>query len=584
MMLARMLTRLATRAKRTPAPAADRAKQQRVLEQASGLAGTGRYAEAERVLREATLAWPDWISAQRLLGSVLGATGQLREARSVLERVVALDPDDASCLADLGNVLRLEERPADAESCYRRALALDPDNRAVRFNLALLLQGTGQDTEAIARLTELTAPPAHPQALKALVAMLDRQARPTEAIAICTRVLSEESEHAAAHASLGFVLLKRLLEPAAALDHLDRALRVDASDAEVHANRAIALQDLGRMDEALASYEAAFALDPTMHAIRFHRALGLLLLGRYDEAWGDYELRHLGEERGRSPVERRVWNGEDLAQRSLLIYGEQGLGDEIMFASCIPDVLRRCPNVVIACAPKLVTLFRRSFAGTTCVAGGAAASAAQNAAIPATDLMVASGSLPREFRRTRADFPTHRSYLEADAEQVAVIRRRLQAFGPGLKVGISWRGGTAKSRQMLRTLPAELLNSLLDTPGVKFVNLQYDSPGSEPEIADAVRVGRMLHLADALADYDKTAALVCALDLVVSVCTALIHLTGALGRPVWILAPQVPEWRYGLHGEHMPWYPSASVIRQGERGDWGPVIAAVKARLQASCS
>jgi hypothetical protein len=194
--------------------------------------------------------------------------------------------------------------------------------------------------------------------------------------------------------------------------------------------------------------------------------------------------------------------------------------------------------------------------------------------------MTPIGSLPHRFRRTREDFPEHAGYLCADPEQVAICAERLRALGPGPKVGISWRGGTVQSRKALRTLPANELSKLLATPGIRFVNLQYDSPGDEAEIASAVGTGCLQHWPDILEDYDRTAAMVCALDLVVSVCTAVIHLTGALGKPVWVMAPHVPEWRYGLHGSRMPWYPTARVFRQSERGDWSSVTGSVAAGLR----
>jgi hypothetical protein len=278
-------------------------------------------------------------------------------------------------------------------------------------------------------------------------------------------------------------------------------------------------------------------------------------------------------------VDRAQWTDQELSENSLLVYGEQGIGDEIMFASCIPDVMRRCPDVVIACAPKLVPMFSRSFSAARCLPRPLSAQPAEGSNIPATDLMTPIGSLPLRFRNKESDFPAHAGYLQADSALVEAYRDRLRLLGHGLKVGISWRGGTVKSRQGLRTLGSPELASLLENRTVHFVDLQHDSTGCESGAAEAIAAGRLHHWPDVLADYDRTAAMVCALDLVVSVCTALIHLTGALGKPVWIMAPHVPEWRYGLHGESMPWYPSARIFRQTRLGDWGSVIRRVSVLL-----
>ena len=170
--------------------------------------------------------------------------------------------------------------------------------------------------------------------------------------------------------------------------------------------------------------------------------------------------------------------------------------------------------------------------------------------------------------------PIYTGYLRADPERIGFWRARLDALGPGPKIGISWRGGTAATRTAQRSLgPADLL-PLLGFPVGGFVSLQYDADAAE--VAALPTGGSAVHFwDDALRDYDETAALVCALDLVISVCTAVIHLTGALGRPVWVLVPSIPEWRYGVAGTEMPWYPSARLFRQPPGAAWSVVTREV---------
>ena len=189
------------------------------------------------------------------------------------------------------------------------------------------------------------------------------------------------------------------------------------------------------------------------------------------------------------------------------------------------------------------------------------------------------GSLPLYFRRERADFPHHHGYLQADRELVALWRERLAALGPGLKVGISWQGGTHKSRRPVRSLPLAQWLPILQLKGAHFVDLQYTD--CRTELAElAAASGVRVHSWDEVrADYEQTAAAVTALDLIVSVCTAVIHLGGALGRPVWVMAPFSPEWRYGIAGDGMPWYPSVRVFRQPAYGEWDAVIGTVAQRL-----
>jgi hypothetical protein len=203
------------------------------------------------------------------------------------------------------------------------------------------------------------------------------------------------------------------------------------------------------------------------------------------------------------------------------------------------------------------------------------------AALPPADLQVYAGSLPRFLRPNLASFPAHRGYLRADPVKVARWRARLDDLGAGLKVGVSWRGGTAQTRGARRSLALADLAPLFAVPAVQFVSLQYDAQDNEVDDYRSRSGYAVHHFAEAIADYDETAALVCALDLVVSVCTAIIHLGGALGKPVWVMAPMVPEWRYGIRGESMPWYPGNRVLRQATAGDWQGVIARAAGELAA---
>jgi hypothetical protein len=266
------------------------------------------------------------------------------------------------------------------------------------------------------------------------------------------------------------------------------------------------------------------------------------------------------------------WDGAPIAGKTLLIYGEQGFGDQIMFASCFHEAIERAGHCIIECDPRLVTLFRRSFPSAVIEASAPSGeSPAWAAQVQAVDCQIPMGSLPGFFRKRWEEFPRHAGYLRAAPERVAYWRARLDALGPGPKIGLSWRGGIPATRRHLRSLALEELLPLLRLPA-NFVSLQY---GNCSDDLDRLRrdYGLILpHWADAIEDYDETAALVCALDLVISVCTAVIHLTGALGKPVWILVPAVAEWRYLDRGENLPWYPSARLFRQTEAGRWHEVL------------
>jgi hypothetical protein len=252
------------------------------------------------------------------------------------------------------------------------------------------------------------------------------------------------------------------------------------------------------------------------------------------------------------------WRGEPLEGKSLLVWGEQGLGDEIMFASCLPDLLAIGARCTLDCSRRLRPLFRRSFPDI-------AVPDDQTAAI---DFTLALGSLPSLFRRRREDFPRHAGYLRADPAREAFWRRELASLGPGRKIGVSWRGGLMRTGRALRSLEADQLLPLLRIDGVHWVNLQHGENAAELTRLGNTYGVRVASWEESLIDLDETAALVAGLDLVITVCSTMVHLAGALGRPAWVLTPSGPAWRYRLQGAEMPWYPSVVLYRQSQLGDW----------------
>ncbi|MGB3936709.1 MAG: glycosyltransferase, partial [Burkholderiales bacterium] len=226
-------------------------------------------------------------------------------------------------------------------------------------------------------------------------------------------------------------------------------------------------------------------------------------------------------------------------------------------------------------------LFARSFARASVHGGAQTGPADWLAAAGPLDVAIPAGSLPKFLRRTPADFPRHAGYLQAAPERVRAWRERLDALGPGPKIGLSWRGGVPQTGRGSRSLDLAELLPVLRLPGLTFVSLQYGHPGDALAALRAQHGIAVQHWQEAIDDYEETAALACALDLTLSVCTALVDLAGALGRPVWVLAPVRTDFRYGLTGEAMPWYPSARVFRQARYGDWQPVVAAAAAALAA---
>ncbi|MCX7891135.1 MAG: tetratricopeptide repeat-containing glycosyltransferase family protein [Burkholderiales bacterium] len=517
--------------------------------------------------------------ALHLYGQALAQTGATAEALTALRRAASL-ADSAALRADLGNVLLLAGDLDAAEAEYRRSLAIDPHSAGAWHNLGLLEKRRGR-LEAAARcfLAALDAAPESAAALVALGSIAPRfPAIADETRARCTALVAARPHAAAAHEVLGFLKLKQDLDAEGAAASFERAIANGGGSSDLHGNLGIALQDLGRVPEAIAAYDRAIALDPGNTVARWHRSLALLLVERFAEAWPEYELRLASEERPRRPVPVPRWTEAAPPAGRLLVVAEQGLGDEIMFASCIPDLVRAGARVVLEANPKLAPIFRRSFPGVDVRAGTQDEPLDWAARAAGIERYIEAGSLPLRFRATREAFPRHSGYLAADADKVRRWRERLDALG-GRAIGLSWRGGTEKSRRRLRSPELAELAPLLALPDIQWVSLQYDAKADEIAALARASGGRLHHWQEAIDDYDETAALVCALDRTVTVCTAIVHLAGALGRPVIVMAPYSPEWRYGLTAERMPWYPSVRVLRQPARYAWGPLLERVKNEL-----
>lgn len=476
----------------------------------------------------------------------LHQSGALDAAKAAYREILRLRPEDAEALYLIGEIENRTGNPEAAVASIGKAIAIDGDVAAFHLEYGLALHASGAlEATAAAIGRALALDGTSPIARSSLAAVLTDLGRPADAEIECRIALQHDPAFAGALVTFGF-----------------------------------ALEMQGRLDEALRSYDQAIALAPNDAQARLNRAALRLLTEDYEPGWREFEWRLQAEEKqprhARFPQPR--WDGSDLAGRSLVIYGEQGLGDEIMYASCFPDVLARARQCLIECDPRLVGLFRRSFPAAQVIARPSPELPIAPQALQ-VELQVAAGSLPLHLRRSAEAFPRHGGYLLADPEKIERWRRRLSALGPGMKIGLSWRGGTPRTGQAWRSPQLEQFVPLLHQPGADFISLQYGN--CEAELEQFAKVHRVAvhHWRDALDDYEETAALVCALDLTVSVCTAAVHLAGALGRPAWVMAPVRPEARYGWRGPGMRWYPSVRVFRQATPGDWSTVVAEVVSAL-----
>jgi tetratricopeptide (TPR) repeat protein len=509
-------------------------------------------------------------------------SGHVEEAIAKLEALLEQHPDFGEAHLLLGMVLRREKRIEDARDSLLLASSFRPDWWAPHFGLGLLALDESKfeaAAESLHRAIELGANDAQVHnALGGTYVYLDK---PADAVEQYRKAISLQSDFAEAHSNLGYVLFKDMEEYEEGARHIERALELAPHDPSTLCNWVMVLQRAGRESEALHVANELLEREPAMAQARTNRALILLAQGKFDRAWTDYEARKQVErDAAATDYPSPEWDGSPLSGRSIFVYAEQGLGDQIMFASCLPDLIKIAGPCTVECDRKLTAIFRRSFSGAEIVAQGAWRSSPSLTENP-TDFRVAIGSLPRLFRRSDAEFPAHTGYLRADAARVDHWRAQLAKLPGRRKVGISWRGGLATTRRSIRSIALDRWQPVLTVPDIDFVSLQYGHVAQELQQFRENTGIRVWHWEDAIADYDETAALIEALDLVVSVQTAVVHLAGALGRTTWALIPSIPEWRYGSRREHMLWYPAVKLVRQLQPGDWDAVMHRVRERLGA---
>ncbi len=474
--------------------------------------------------------------------------GRVDEALPLFEQLCAKDRRDAEAWGTLGMIHAGRGDYPAAEARFRHLAALRPDSADAHYNLArsLELQGKYDEAEAAYRRALKRSGNTLVEAFNNLGNVYREQGMDERALAQYGQALERNPRH---HHALN--------------------------------NMGVVLQKLGRHDEALARYDAALAVDPQYLEAHWNKALLLLTLGRFAEGWPEFEWGFAVGERACAYAPYPLWDGGPLDGRALLVQAEQGVGDVIMFGACLADVMGDAGRVVLECDPRLAPLFERSLPGLTVVGRDKEDSQAWLSRLPPVDVKVAVGSLPRWYRSGPAQFPARAGYLAADPQAVAQWRRRLGEIGAGAKVGIAWRGGGKARVRRQRSLDLAHWTPVLQRPGLVFVNLQYDARAEE--LAQAARdTGATIHSwpeADPLVNLDAHAALMEALDLVVSVDNSTAHLAGALGKPTWVMLPSDADWRWMLHREDSPWYPSLRLYRQPAPDEWRPVLDGIAASL-----
>ncbi|MBL8643132.1 MAG: tetratricopeptide repeat protein, partial [Rhodospirillaceae bacterium] len=528
-------------------------------------------------------ATPTHFDATHLLGVMMLQKGDPAGAVQQIGRAIAINPRQAIAYNNRGIALNDLKQYDNAISDFDQAIALQPQNAEANYNKGRAQFAAGRSVDALGSLRQaVRLRPNYPEAHQMLGTVHAAQHDQAAALQAFDQAATLQPQWPDAHFNRGSALAE-LQRPHDALAAFDKAIALNPSHADALNNRGNVLRLLKRYDEALADFTRAAQARPGFVGAEVNKAMVLMALGRMKEGWPAYEWRFLSPEL--APLPQRFtqprWTGaEDVADKTLLLVAEQGLGDTLQFCRYARLAADKGARVILEVQPPLKRLLSSL--------DGVSAVYADNEPLPPVDFYCPMLSLPLAFNTVVNSVPSA-PYLKADAAQTAEWARRI-ADESSLRVGLVWAGSPRKNMPQAhaidkkRSLHLSAFKPFADIQGVRFFSLQKGEPATQLTEMQAAMWGgpAIIDHTDQLNDFADTAALVANLDLIITCDTSVAHLAGGLGKPVWILNRTDGCWRW-LHGRtDTPWYPSAKLFQQQTPGEWGDVIAAAARELRVT--
>jgi tetratricopeptide (TPR) repeat protein len=537
---------------------------------ASALTQSGQFADAAASYRQAILIQPEDAEAHYSLGVVLQKMGDVTLAAQAYARALKIKPEFPNALSNLGFLCAQMDDLQTGEGLLRRAVALDPGNVNAHCNLANLLAQRGNTADALETCrAALALDPNHAPTLCNCGALSIDVGDPQAAEELLRRSIALDPGNVSAHCNLASALAKQGKNEGA-LESSCHALAIDPKHALTLCNLGALLDTMGNAAGAIQCYQLALASHPDSELAKFYLSLQHLVRGDFATGWELYEARWGTREfRNTRPIDLPPqWRGEDIRGSRILIYSEQGLGDTLQFVRYVPMVAALGATVALKVQPSLVRLLSTFHDEITVVSTDSAVGTDADWQCPLL-------SLPLAFRTDLATIPQAVPYLRADPIAADAWALRLPAHG--LRVGLVWAGNPKHTRDRQRSIALEQLGRLAHLQGVTFYSLQK-GPASQDLASTPLRI---VDLGEHLEDFTDTAAIIANLDLVICVDTAVAHLAGAMGKPVWLLVAQVGDWRWLQDRADSPWYPSMRLFRQTATGGWDGVLQRIEQELNA---
>ena len=521
-------------------------------------------------------------------GIELHRNGQLQQAELIYQQILQVNPENAEVLHLLGTIAHQVEKYDLSINLINQAIEIDPNQSSFFNNLGLTLQKRGRFEEAVQAYKQaIDLNSDSSESYYNLGITLNDQGKLEEAIQAYKNVLKINPNHLEACNSLGIAFkdLGRLEESVQAYQD---AIRINSNHGPTHNNLGNVLRDQGKLEEAIQAYQQAIEINPEFPEAHHNLGTSLFLAGDFKNCWKHYEWRWKCPNTQLSLKERHLpqtrWEGSGLTDTSILVWAEQGVGDQITFASMFPDLLQAGARVTVECEQRLIPLFKRSFPEIQFY---------PQENLPHTQLFdtninyqVPMGNLGRWFRTDRDSFTRNKqSYLTDCPKETKKRRRKYKELSNGrMLIGVSWKSaGPDQSWSESRSIPLnDYWISVLSNKDCYFINLQYGDVKQELELLKS-ETGLIVYNDQDICTFenlDGFAAQVSALDLVISIDNTTAHIAGALGQEVWTLLPHIPYWRWLQDVEDTLWYKNMRLFRQDRIGDWSKVFQQVSISLQ----
>ena len=545
----------------------------KLLQDAMAQHQAGQLQEAEVIYRSILAEEPDNPYALHLLGLLAYQVGNNEVAIELIEKAIEANPTVPDFYNSYGEAYRALANNELSLKCYKQAIEIKPDFAEAYNNMGNALKVMGRNEEATTCFEKaITIRPDFFQAHYNLGISLQEVGKIEQAISHYQHAISNYPDYAEAHNNIGIALLE-IGKHEDAITHYQKAISLNPDYAEANNNLGIALQEIGKHEDAITHYRKAISIKPSFAEAHFNLSCLYLLLGNFEKGWEEYEWRlklKSNIEHTRSFTQPQ-WDGRPLDGKTILIHAEQGLGDTIQFIRYIPMLAKAGGDIVVECDAKLSHLFSGYEDITRFIGTGDE--------LPDFDIHASLLSLPNIFKTSLNSTPSDTNYIHINDNLVGSWKNKLSSLKK-LKVGLCWQGSVDNRKDQSRSIPLKYFSDILNIIDISFVSLQKGY--GQEQILDGGLADKITDFSSEMDTHEKfvdTCAIIENLNLVIGVDTATIHLAGAMGKPVWVLLPYSPDWRWMLNTNDTPWYPTMRLFRQQEPGNWETVMDEISVEL-----